>query len=120
MGEKGERGAAGITDTQIVTKTSGTNPAADKTARAFCPAGTVITGGGYTTSALSTRVGLALGAASSRSVREGRRRSSSGPRLSSRLPSLTSSGPPRVALSLEVTFLALGLGVGLFDELLAA
>jgi Collagen triple helix repeat (20 copies) len=54
MGEKGDRGPAGITDTQIVTKTSGNNPAADKTARAFCPAGTVITGGGYTTSALST------------------------------------------------------------------
>jgi Collagen triple helix repeat (20 copies) len=53
-GEKGERGPAGITDTQIVTNTSGNNPAADKTARAFCRAGTVITGGGYTTSALST------------------------------------------------------------------
>ena len=53
-GEKGQRGPAGITDTQIVTKTSGFSSAADKTARAFCRAGTVITGGGYTTSALST------------------------------------------------------------------
>jgi hypothetical protein len=53
-GDKGARGPAGITDTRIVTKSSGNSPAADKRARAFCPAGTVITGGGYSTSALST------------------------------------------------------------------
>jgi Collagen triple helix repeat (20 copies) len=57
-GEKGQRGPAGMTDTQIVTKTSGNSPAADKTARAFCPARTVITGGRYTTSALSTHLVL--------------------------------------------------------------
>ena len=54
QGARGPQGAAGVTDTQIVTKTSGNNPSASKTARAFCPAGTVITGGGYSTSALST------------------------------------------------------------------
>lgn len=53
-GDKGQRGPAGITDTQIVTRTSVSSVAIDKTARAFCPAGTVITGGGYTTSTLST------------------------------------------------------------------
>jgi hypothetical protein len=54
QGERGPQGAAGVTDTQLVTKTSGSNPSASKTARAFCPVGTVITGGGYSTSALST------------------------------------------------------------------
>jgi Collagen triple helix repeat (20 copies) len=53
-GPRGPAGPSGITDTQIVTKTSGLSPATTKTTRAFCPAGTVLTGGGYSTSALST------------------------------------------------------------------
>jgi hypothetical protein len=53
-GPRGPTGPSGITDTQIVTKSTGSSTAATKTVRAFCPAGTVLTGGGYSTSALST------------------------------------------------------------------
>lgn len=37
QGELGPQGPAGVTDTRLVTKTSGNSPSASKTARAFCP-----------------------------------------------------------------------------------
>jgi hypothetical protein len=53
-GQPGAPGAAGVTDTRIVSATSATNAATPKSARAICPVGTVITGGGFSSSVLST------------------------------------------------------------------
>lgn len=53
-GAKGEQGPAGIVETQLVTRKSATNVNAPKQLRAFCPRGTLLTGGGYSTSILST------------------------------------------------------------------
>ncbi len=54
QGPAGPAGPSGVAAVQIVTKTSPANVSTPKTARAFCPAGTVLTGGGYSTSVLST------------------------------------------------------------------
>ena len=59
-GDKGARGPAGITETQIVTRTTATNVSTPKSVRAFCPSGTVLTGGGYSTSVISTELTLRL------------------------------------------------------------
>ena len=58
QGPEGPAGPSGVAATQIVTKTSPSNTSTPKTARAFCPAGTVLTGGGFSTSVLSTELVL--------------------------------------------------------------
>jgi Collagen triple helix repeat (20 copies) len=52
-GEPGEKGKPGVTATEVITHSSPSSGAPDKTARAFCPRDSVITGGGYSTSVLS-------------------------------------------------------------------
>ena len=58
QGPAGPAGPSGVAATQIVTKTSPNNTSTPKTARAFCPTGTVLTGGGFSTSVLSTELVL--------------------------------------------------------------
>jgi Collagen triple helix repeat (20 copies) len=53
-GPAGPPGPPGIVGTQIVQATSAANAATPKQALAVCPAGTFLTGGGFSTSALSS------------------------------------------------------------------
>jgi Collagen triple helix repeat (20 copies) len=53
-GPKGAQGEPGVASKQIVSHTSGLNGSNVKSARVVCPAGTILTGGGFTTSTLST------------------------------------------------------------------
>ena len=43
-----------------MTRTTATNVSTPKSVRAFCPSGTVLTGGGYSTSVISTELTLRL------------------------------------------------------------
>ena len=53
-GPAGPVGAPGLASKVVATHTSGNNGSTPKTARVTCPAGTLLMGGGYSTSVLST------------------------------------------------------------------
>lgn len=55
-GPPGPRGEPGVAGFRSVAHSSSSNASSPKTARAFCPRGTTLTGGGYSTSVLSTEL----------------------------------------------------------------